>query len=587
MISQPRFDPAALAILLATAAVVRVVLGYRSFPSVDDFTYIPLGWSYFDPGLYPRDEILRGAVSKTPLWPALIWILERTLGLAEGMFLLTLILTLLTLLIIRQFLSAIGGSHLSLPLVVALAVTLNVRGIGRGAFDGVLGDAFHMQWLSLALVLWAYSAFVREKPRESGVCLGAAAWVHPLVAFHGAVTLCVAGLADRTRGMVDVLKVGLTSFLVSIPACISLLVEFTKKSGQPVPVSEDRLVRETVLFRTPHHYDLDVLPFLIAAMLGVVAIAALPRLGARHQEGTRRFQGLLLGHAILLLATFLLHGPNPLKEGATDWFFLYTLDISRSTPLFFTLCGIGAAAALPRPDEPLAASKSWGVVDRIFAFSAMLAVGILLLLNLRYSAWLFPLFFLALLAHIGVRRGKATPAVTVGLFVLAGAASMSFMRQAELRELPPTRAADLFGWARTQARRDALFIVPPGLEAFRLEAQRSIYVDFKLISPTQPSLAWMGRQRMEEIINHDGKALEQARGWPGVYWWDVAYAKRNPPERIASLLRSTGADFFVQDRLYVQLPPHLPIEAMSPSDAGLEVAFENDRYRVYRLAQHP
>jgi hypothetical protein len=116
---------------------------------------------------------------------------------------------------------------------------------------------------------------------------------------------------------------------------------------------------------------------------------------------------------------------------------------------------------------------------------------------------------------------------------------------------------------------------------------RSVYVDFKSYPPSQPALAWEWRQRLVEIVDSDAKAMSQGRGWPGLFWWDRAYAVRNSPERIALLLLETGADFFVMDRLFEQLPPHLPPGMVQSDETGLDLVFENARYRVFRLAAKP
>jgi len=388
--------------------------------------------------------------------------------------------------------------------------------------------------------------------------------------------------------MVEVLKAGLVSFLLALPASVSLLLEVVQKRGGVVPVPEGRLIRETVLFRTPHHYDLGILPFLLATLIGLVAVAGLPRLLARAAPGARRYSGLLLGQGILLLTTFVCHGPYFFREEPPGPFFLYTLDLSRTTPLFLALCGTGIAAAIPRADEPLARVIPRRVADRIFSFSAMLAVACILLLNMKHDPWIDVLILLVTLGYIGRRSGWGARAMAPAIWAFAAAATVGFIRHVELRA--PFNPLDqaLFSWARTDTPTQSLFIVPPALEAFRLGAQRSVYVDFKLLPPTQPSLAWKARARLEEVTNPDAKALEQARGWPGLYWWDVSYAKRNPPARIARLLASTGADYFVQDRVYLELPPHLDSdEDEHPEAAGLEVAFENARYRVYQLAPLP
>jgi len=582
-----RIDWLALGILLATWAVVRANLGYRSFPSVDDFTYVPLGLANLDPELFPRDDILRGYVNYVPLWPAIIFVAERTVGLAQGLFLLTLLLTFQTVHLLRRLLRALKGANLVLPLVMALAVTVYVRGIGRGAHDGILGDAFHMQWLALNLVLGTYDAFVRRRPARAGLYLGFAAWAHPLVAFHGAISVAVAGLLDRSEGVRDVVRIGFFSVLVSLPVSF-LVIAGLLRSPTPVESARETPLGELMVFRAPHHYDLAALPFLIPALLGLLALAAIPRLAARDSTSVRRFYGLLLGQGLFLVAAFVLHGPVLSSQRPLDVAWIYALDLTRTTPLFWALSSVAVAAALPRPDEPLRLKVSGRLSDRTLGLSALLAGSYLLLINLRHGFWIYVLFSISLASYVGTRKRMRPVVPTVALLAVFLFATADFLRKADLRAPPEPGDGVLFSWARAETPADALFIIPPGMQSFRLEAQRSAYVDFKSVPPSQPSLMREWRRRLEEVANPDANALEQGRGWPGIYLWDVAYAKRNPPERIRDLLERTGADYFVLDLLLSELPPHLPSDgsvdlADNGGVEGLTVAFESPRFRVYRL----
>src|SRR6476620_10179556 len=181
-------------VLLATVIVVRATRLYRPYPSIDDFAYIPLAWAWRDPSLFPRDTLLLGFVHHTPAWDLIVAALDRTVGEARGFWLLTILLTLATLAAVLRLMRATGVSPLLLPLVAALAFCGPVIGFGRGAYDGALGDAFHVQWLSLCAVLWSYDAFVRSRTAVAGAWLGAAALCHPVVAAHGAIVLAVAGI---------------------------------------------------------------------------------------------------------------------------------------------------------------------------------------------------------------------------------------------------------------------------------------------------------------------------------------------------------------------------------------------------------
>ena len=77
----------------------------------------------------------------------------------------------------------------------------------------------------------------------------------------------------------------------------------------------------------------------------------------------------------------------------------------------------------------------------------------------------------------------------------------------------------MYAFARAAPPRDALFIVPPGLDAFRFFARRGIYVDWRLFPTPVPALLPLWRHRLDEVAAPDTHTL-QARGWPAVPLWD-------------------------------------------------------------------
>ena len=71
----------AVAIAVGTGLLLRASKGYRPFPSIDDFIYIPHARASLDAGLFTRDTLVQELVGHVPLWPVLIRGLESTIGL--------------------------------------------------------------------------------------------------------------------------------------------------------------------------------------------------------------------------------------------------------------------------------------------------------------------------------------------------------------------------------------------------------------------------------------------------------------------------------------------------------------------------
>ncbi|HEX3247685.1 MAG TPA: hypothetical protein VHX16_19920, partial [Chloroflexota bacterium] len=244
--------PAALPalIVLAAAIAVRATRPYRPFPSIDDFAYLPLAWAWRDPALFPRDTLLRGFVHHTPAWDLIVAALDRAIGEPRGFWLLTILLTLAALATVLRLMRATGVSPLLLPLVTALAFCGSVIGFGRGAYDGALGDAFHVQWLSLCAVLWSYDGFVRGRTIVSGAWLGVAALCHPVVAAHGAIVLAVASLGAGAGQWKRLPALAGIALLVSLPVSLPLVRSIAVSNGPAAAMTPD-VVRLGYEFRAP------------------------------------------------------------------------------------------------------------------------------------------------------------------------------------------------------------------------------------------------------------------------------------------------------------------------------------------------
>jgi hypothetical protein len=185
------------------------------------------------------------------------------------------------------------------------------------------------------------------------------------------------------------------------------------------------------------------------------------------------------------------------------------------------------------------------------------------------------------LGWLRVRDGR--PLTTV--LALAGAVALACFGWSAVHDRKvapvPSRDAGLFQWAQQSTPGTALFVIPPGMDAFRYYSRRSVYVDLKLFSPAVPRAVPVWRARLDEIADPDSATL-QHQGWPGIeVHWDRRYAVRNTPDRIAWLLRHTGADYFVSRS---GLPGAAPLWENTLASAHLVTAYHNDRYEVYRLA---
>ena len=553
-----------LLLVVATAFLLRAVRGYRPFPSIDDFAYIPVARAAVFPDLFPRDVMVQDFVLHAPVWTWAVWLSERVIDMATLFWLWTMLLSIATVWAGFRLLKALGAGGFLLPLLCWIAFAGRVNGLMRGQYDGALGDAFHVQWLALCLLLWAYVAFVERKGLISGVLLGLTAIAHPVVAAHGAFVLLVAGVLASEGARV--LLAGLAAAVVSAPVSLPLLYRLTQtRTDVAVPAAE--VIQTGYLFRAPHEYSLDYmtnaeLAFLATAVLaGFAGVALLLR--GRDPRPAGILGGILLGQVILSAAALLVHGPwaaGGMFERST---IPYLLHLSRTSPLLLVL---GAAPAL--------AALESGSVYRPLRWALGIVLAILLLFPWSPGVvWFVMLTLLALLDRHGLGPRHAPK---VALAVVATIALAQVVASDKLEAPIPPEEQALYTWVRAGTPLEAMFIVPPGFQQFRTYTDRGVYVDFKLFASATPGAIPEWRRRLELIAAPDSATLGRS-GWPGVSAWDSAYARHNTPARIARLLRETGMDYLVLD--LTSVPPG----AASRASKDLTTAYAGERYRVLTL----
>lgn len=560
---------------LTVAFLVRAARGYRGFPAIDDFAYVPLARAALDPTLYPGDRFLRGFLMHSPIWTVVVGISDRTMGLANGLWIATVALTIATVFVAFRLMRTAGVPAYLLPLFVAIGFAGRVQGIGRGAFDGALGDGFHAQWVALCLLLWCYDAFARRRRVSTGVLLGAAALAHPLVALHGAFVLAVAVLAVRGRAWRDLAVVAAICALVSAPVTLPIAIRFVHTPRSPWPIAQ--IIEQGFRFRAPSHYTMESTggaTLLLAALLICSAFAAALGPSVRRRAARGRLRGVLLGHTLLLAGALALNGPLAETRVARGWLLPYQLDLTRTTPLALVLAALLLLAAV---------FDGLGDKATRSARALFLALSIsLLTLGILGVAW-GPLLLVALVVAAIARASRLRPgsvvtagSLSVGVVIGLIAAAVGIRREL----VRPASLAALQDWARDSTARDALFIVPPGFRSFRLYAERPVFVDYELFPLTSPGEIVEWRRRLELIARPDRLAAAHGGWGSDVARWDRSYATRNTPTRAGELLERTGARYFIWDSLAAEIPPFVP--ASRRNDPNVDVAYRNERYTVYK-----
>ena len=568
---------------LATAGLLRAARGYRPFPSIDDFAYVPMALARLDPHLYPRDFLLRETPLHVSLLPSLVAILQATTGLALGFWLITITLSLLTVLAMYRWMRALGLPGALLPVAAILACAGWLQGLGRGEYDGIFGDAFHFQWAALCALLWAYDGLLRARWTRAAALLVLGLLLHPVVGAHGAVAMtCGLTFAQGASGRA---RSWLVPVAVALCASLGLLVAFTLKSPTSEGISQLSYSAQAVFFRTPHEYEIDrtkIALLLLVVAAGIAGIARLTRV--TFERPTAALLGLLTGHLLILAGHCVLYDGRMVALWSRWTVLPFQLSLSRTTPLLLALSSVAAVAALEkgffnasREDRSLR-GVAW-LVPRGIQFAAAVCIAVV---QVRWSWLAGTCCAVAAASAVTIRTQSGHRVLATGYLLMLVGGLVLFARAAPISAKVSSDQEQLLQWAGSQTSTDALFIVPPSFQEFRLFARRSVYVDFKTMTQGDFRMVSVWKQRLEQVAVPDRLAHE-ARGWEGVPEWDRTYAGRNTPSRIESLLRETGADYFVWDREGLRMPPFVNRDRVA--DPVLLIAFENARYQVYRLAR--
>jgi hypothetical protein len=546
---------------VAVALGTQALLGFSAYPIADDFSYAPLAEIWIDPELYLRDELLHGIANHAWAYNAVYWLAKSTIGIAAGFWLAVLALSVASMLALQAIMVRVGATGVALPLAVAVGIMVTVPGIGRGLVGGFIGPFFHHQWIALALVMWAFVAVLGSRAVIAGLVLGAAAYAQPMSALHGALAIGFACATQGRAGLRMLGVIGAVAMVTALPYEVSVILPALGEPDAPVPAA--RLVDDIYLFFSPYRYQLAPSDLLLGwgyLVLGLISAAMLHR--ARPAEALMA-AGLLCGLGAL-------HGVTTLFYFATESQYLpfYILDATRSSPLLFALSATLFAAAIEQRAIAGLTGAGWGSpVALVLTGAAGLT---LLVLNTTPFGWFFALSGILLISSPG--RAVPRAALTVMLVGVFGLTAY----HVKLRPVIEPQRAELFDWAAGKTRPDALFIIPPGMHSFRLFAQRSVYVDFRLFPIAQPGLAWLARTRLEQIAGPDAKT-RAAWGAKAPGLWGRAYLDATNCRGIARLMYETGANYLVRPTRDAKGNRHPPPDC----GAGLPKVFANAGYAVY------
>jgi hypothetical protein len=569
-------------VFLGTAMTL-CVRGYR-FGESNHAVYLLDALRRIDPALLRNDWWTQSTLQYHFVFNAITAGLMR-LGILEPAFLVGyLALAVLLHVAWRKLVMRLGGSHGTYLLSVILYYLL-AGGVGLGMYHFLQDSAFLPSNISNVAMLWGISFLITGSPASAGVCLGIAGLFHINHAVVGIGLWAGMALFEARRTPARGWLIGTVPLLVLSAVQIIPAVRIVLARSGKLPLQEfiDLFVR----VRHPHHFDPRAWHWGVwLAFLAPLPFAVLAYRRARPWPERRR-AAVLFGLFAAMLAFALVV--------AGFWFASETfvqLNLYRFSIYLKLLGCVGLAWVLW--DEYGAPKRQvvWGI-----AVIALLLCPLAWLSTspfgwqgpdwatpaLRHNARALWLFMMLAGACIGPM--VPIPPKRIRELHLAMAAGI-VMASVHFGGLPiGIRVGGLEGddadyravaaWARDNTPVDAVFLVPPDEESFRLRARRAIVVNFKGVPQLSAELPeW--RDRLLNVLDYPSTQNLLALPRPMGRTLGAMRSRYDslPPEHVFAVARRYGARYVVLTRR----PGGTP--------AGASV-FDNGRYFLYDLNAEP
>jgi hypothetical protein len=558
--------PALFAVALG-AAMTLCVRGYQ-FGESNHAVYLIDALRRSDPTLLKNDWWTQSTLQYHFVFNALTAGLMR-LGILEPAFLIGyLALAVLLHVAWRKLVLRLGGTDGTYLLSVVLYYLL-AGGVGLGMYHFLQDSAFLPSNISNVAMLWGVYFLIAGTPASAGVCLGIAGLFHINHALAGIGLWAGASLFEGRRNFTRGWVIGSAALiaLCALQIVPALRIVLTRTGKLPLAEFVDLFVR----LRHPHHFDPRAwhwgvwLAFLAPLPLATVAYKHAPA------SAERRRARVVFALFAAMLAFALI--------GAGFWFVsetLVQLNLYRFS-IYSKLLSCVALAWLIEKQGRIGRSVVTGSL-----LLMLLACGFLTMVwpqrhNVHAAFFFLAVALTALAAPYGVRRGLVIAllaAIALPLVAYAvGRRQFPLGIRIEGLEGDDADYRSVAAWARDNTPVDAVFLVPPDEESFRLRARRAIVVNFKGVPQLSAELPeWRDRllsvldlrstQDLLALPRPMGRTLQAIRA----RYSDV------PPERLFAVAANYGARYVVLTR-----------RAGPAHDTALVYSDTNGRYFLYDL----
>lgn len=560
----------------ASAALLVFQVGY-GFEVGDQLQYLLLPYRALFPNYLPGDWFTwqTSHYHATFAWIIRgIYALAGEAGFAHGVFAVHLLNLGAFGYAIWRLASALGFGFFEASFTLGWFALVRQMGLGGAVVNHA---ALVPADLALAPFLLACAAFCEGRRLALGAWLGLAGFLHANYAALGPVVLFpLEALRMRSARELKPLAASVLLFaLIAAPTLWLMLSAFAVRDAAPAAVAV------TLYVRSPHHYELASMrpdEFYFAAVLFALSLPRWLREAGPAHSYSAHLQ-LMAAMAAALCAGVIGSGLHvtPLSRlfcwrMSIPWFALLLLAAASALRSFarqrrwlalgWAVCGCAIMTTFAQSD-PLEQSP-WNDLP-LAAASAGAAFALASAFALR--AW--PARTLILPLGSGAALALALSVVRTPLWQGAQFRPPRGLHFLDAPVVLESRARALFTQIRAGTPEDARFLIPPGLNPFRMHARRAIFVDWKC-TPMKGDEALEWKRRMLLAM---GTSDFPARGYDLPRAADRAYNAR-PLRELAALARSEGmTHVLVRGRR----------SGEERAQSGLRKLFDVSDYGVYEL----
>lgn len=524
-----------LFVVLLTLLVAFLRFGYY-YGSGDQDELVPSVLHLLDGSLFTQDWLVQTVTSGVNVRTYFLWLTALPSLVLPSWLVFFACWTLATgavvygvhalaLELVRDRLAAAAGVFVAL----AVAVKWTLGG------NALLASAFLPEPAAWALAVPAIVLFLRRRWVGAGALLGLAAWLHLLAGAQTALVLGLVGLGSavaradlggqRFRAeALDLVRFGGAFVLVGLPILVPVLLDQVTAPEAGRQAAPPFYIH--AVFRNPHHH-------LFSTFEPGFHLRFWPLVGLGVVGGVGLARGGALRHGRKLAAGGL---------------------------LIAGLCALVVVLVEVAPVTLVAKLQFFKLTVLVTLFCSLLATAA--------AVRLLP----ASMRRFGERvldARRAGLAVAVVLVVVVGAMAVRGTGRPGAMLAPLRHAATPLGeverWAREETPRDALFAIPPSISTFRSFARRAVVADFTGFVFSDAAM-----QEWFERLMDVAPIPPPTTGYGVKPVLDAAY-HRQPAEAWNRLRSGYGIGYVLVERAGATLP--------------FEVAFENERWRVYRLGE--